>query len=132
MTSLFTTTQHIYVIIHCTPHQPDQATSINIETSHRLIQWFNIQAKYNHKNDKDIRALDTAVEKTGDEVKEIRKELKRKRKDIEDVKEKQTTADDVIAKLVATIAVLEGQVNQQREMINHQQVLIDHMQTIAT
>ena len=32
----------------------------------------------------------------------------------------------------AAVAVLEGQVAQQRQLIDHQQILIDHAQTIAT
>ena len=58
--------------------------------------------------------------------------MERKRKDIEQGKEEQATTNDTIAKLVAAVTVLEGQVTQQRQLIDHQQILIDHAQTIAT
>ena len=104
----------------------------NNETSHRLIQWIDNQAKYNTENNKDIRDLDIGLERIETKVEKVQEDLERKRKDVEGIKEKQTAADDIIAKLVAAVAVLEGQVNQQRELINHQQILIDYVQTIAT
>ena len=76
--------------------------------------------------------MDIGLERIETKAEKVQEDLERKRKDIEGVKEKQTAADDVIAKLVAAIAVLEGQVNQQRQLIDHRQILIDHAQTIAT
>ena len=102
------------------------------KTSHRLIQWIDNQAKYNTENNKDIRDLDVGLERVETKVEKAQEDLERKRKDIEGVAERQAATDDIIAKLVASVAVLEGQVNQQRELINHQQILIEHAQTIAT
>ena len=104
----------------------------NNEASHRIIQWIDNQSKYNSKNNKDIRGLDVALEGVENKVKNIQEDLERKRKDIEQGKEEQAITNDTIAKLVAAVAVLEGQVDQQRQLIDHQQILIDHAQTIAT
>ena len=59
------------------------------------------------------------------EVKEVKEDLKRKRLDIEEGRQKQEKVDDIIAQLVAVVAVLEGQVEQQM-------ILLDHTQTLAT
>ena len=113
-------------------NQITHSIATNNKTSHRLIQWIDSQAKYNTENNKDIRDLDIGLERIETKVEKVQEDLERKRKDVEGIKEKQAAADDIIAKLVASVAVLEGQVNQQRELINHQQVLIEHAQTIAT
>ena len=113
-------------------NQITHSTATNNETSHRLIQWIDGQSKYNTENNKDIRDLDIGLEWVEAKVEKAQEDLERKRKDIKEVKEKQTTADDIIAKLVVAVAVLEGQVNQQRQLLDHQQILIDHAQTIAT
>ena len=65
-------------------------------------------------------------------MEKIHEDLERKRKCIEEGQETQVKTDNIIAKLVAAVAVLEGQIEQQRQLINHQQILIDHTQTIAT
>ena len=78
-----------------------------------------------HKNNRDIRALDTAIEKVEDNVKEIKEELQRKRKDFEEGQVKQVKFDNLLGKVIAAIAVLEGQIEQHR-------ALIDQAQTIAT
>ena len=74
--------------------------------THRLIQWFDYQAKWNQDNNHDFRDIDVAREKLEDEVTEVKEDLKRKRQDIEEGKEKQEKTDDIIAKLVAAVAVL--------------------------
>ena len=84
----------------------------NNETSHQLIQWIDGQSKYNTENNKDIRDSEITIEGMEDKIEKTHKDLERKRKDIEEVKEKQTATDDIVAKLVAAIAVLEGQINQ--------------------
>ena len=47
-------------------NQITQTISTNNEASHRLIQWIDRQDKYNHENNRDIRALDIATEKVED------------------------------------------------------------------
>ena len=106
-------------------NQINQAATTNHETTHRLVQWIDHQDKYNHENNRDIRALDTAIEKVEDEVKEIKEELQRKRKDSEEGQEKQVKFDNLLGKVIAAIVVLEGQIEQHR-------ALIDQAQTIAT
>ena len=113
-------------------NQITQTISTNNEASHRLIQWIDRQDKYNHENNRDIRALDTAIEKVEDEVKDIKEDLGGKRKELEEGKDKQVKVDDLLAKVIAAIAVLEGQVEQQRLLIQQQRTLIDQAQTIAT
>ena len=103
-------------------NQITHSIATNNETSHRLIQWIDNQAKYNTENNKDIRDLDVGLERVETKVEKVQEDLERKRKDIEGVTERQAATDNIIAKLVASVAVLEGQVNQQRELINHQQV----------
>ena len=104
----------------------NQNTATTQETTHRLIQWFDYQAKWNQDNNRDFRDIDVAREKLEDEVTEVKEDLKRKRQDIEEGKEKQEKTDDIIAKLVAAVAVLEGQVEQQRILLNHTQTLATH------
>ena len=106
-------------------NQLNQSTATTQETTLRLVQWFDYQARWNQENNRDFRDLDFAREKIEDEITEVKKDLKRKREDIEEGKEKQDKVDDIIAKLVAAVAVLEGQVEQQR-------ILLDHTQTLAT
>ena len=106
-------------------NQLNQSTATTQETTLRLVQWFDYQARWNQENNRDFRDLDIAREKIEDEITEVKKDLKRKREDIEEGKEKQDKVDDIIAKLVAAVAVLEGQVEQQR-------ILLDHTQTLAT
>ena len=101
-------------------NQINQATSTNHETTHRLVQWIDHQDKYNHKNNRDIRALDTAIE---DDVKEIKEELQRKGKDLEEGQEKQIKFDDLLGKVIAAIAVLEGQIEQHCTLINQAQTI---------
>ena len=74
----------------------------------RLVQWFDYQARWNQETNRDFRDLDVAREKIEDKITEVKKDLKRKREDIEEGKEKQDKVDDIIAKLVAAVAVLEG------------------------
>ena len=113
-------------------NQITHSIATNNETSHRIIQWIDNQFKYNTENNKDIRDLDVAIEKVEDKMEKIHEDLERKRKCIEEGQEAQVKTDNIIAKLVVAVAVLEGQVDQQRQLINHQQILIDHAQTIAT
>ena len=90
-------------------NQLNQSTATTQETTLRLVQWFDYQARWNQENNRDFRDLDVAREKIEDEITEVKKDLKRKREDIEEGKEKQDKVDDIIAKLVAAVAVLEGQ-----------------------
>ena len=107
-------------------NQLTQGSTTNQETTHQLIQWFDYQAKYNQDNNKDIWDLDIAIEEVEKEVKEVKEDLKRKRLNVEERKQKQEKVDNVIAQLVVVVAVLEGQVEQQRIL------LLDHTQTLAT
>ena len=65
----------------------------NNETSHRIIQWIDSQAKYNTENNKDIRDLDIGLERIETKVEKVQEDLERKRKDVEGIKEKQAAAD---------------------------------------
>ena len=47
-------------------------------------------------------------------------------RDIEEGEERQEKADNVVVKLVAAVAVLEGQVEQQRILLDHTQMLATH------
>ena len=106
-------------------NQLNQSTATTQETTLRLVQWLDYQARWNQENNHNFRDLDIAREKIEDEITEVKKDLKRKRDDIEEGKEKQDKIDDLIAKLVAAVAVLEGQVEKQR-------ILLDHTQMLAT
>ena len=52
------------------------------------------------------------VEEEEKEEKEEKEDLKRKKSDIEEGRQKQKKVDDAIAQLVAAVAVLEGQIEQ--------------------
>ena len=69
--------------------------------------------------------MDTAIEKVEDDIKEIKEELQRKRKDFEDGREKHVKFDDLLGKVIAAIAVLEGQVEQQHLLVQQQHTSID-------
>ena len=59
-------------------NQINQAATTNHETTHRLVQWIDRLDKYNHENNRDIRALDTAIEKVEDDVDELNRRLSKR------------------------------------------------------
>ena len=101
-------------------NQITHSIATNNKTLHWLIQWIDGQSKYNTENNKDTKDLDIAIEKVEDKVEKIHEDLERKRKYIEEGQEEQVKTDVIVAKLVAAVAVLEGQIEQQRQLINHQ------------
>ena len=82
-----------------------------------------VQSEYNSESNRDIKGLDITIEGVEDKIKEIHEELEWIRMDIEEWKEAQEKMIKIIAKLVAAVAVLEGQIEQQRQLINHQMLI---------
>ena len=57
-------------------NQITHSIATNNETSHRLIQWIDSQAKYNTENNKDIRDLDIGLERIETKVEKFRRTWK--------------------------------------------------------